>query len=90
MCGRVWNGFLLVKARKEDVPCLFLRMGIFFGSAPSSTPTSMLGNFLSSLLLCLLIAASGLGVFFGMVGCLGLVVLVTKSIGLPRFGMQLS
>ena len=23
-CGGVWNGFLLGKARKEDVPCRFL------------------------------------------------------------------
>ena len=23
LCGRVWNGFLLGKARKEDVPCRF-------------------------------------------------------------------
>ena len=45
-------------------------MGIFSGSALSS-PFSMSGNFLSSLLSCLLIAANGIGVFFGMVGCLG-------------------
>ena len=25
LCGGVWNGFLLGKARKEDVPCRFLR-----------------------------------------------------------------
>ena len=23
LCGRVWNGFLLGKAKKEDVPCRF-------------------------------------------------------------------
>ena len=37
LCGRVWNGFLLGKARKEDVPCRFCgkRDGgghFFFGS----------------------------------------------------------
>ena len=37
LCGRVWNGFLLGKARKEDVPCRFLReermvMDIYFGN----------------------------------------------------------
>ena len=23
LCGRVWNGFLLGKAKKEDIPCRF-------------------------------------------------------------------
>ena len=44
-------------------------MVIFSGSVPF-TPFSMLGNYLGSLLLCPLIAASGLGAFFGMGGCL--------------------
>ena len=49
----------------------------------------MLGNCLSSLHLCLWIAASCLDVFFGMGGCLVVVVLVVETLGLPLLGTQL-
>ena len=57
-------------------------MAIYSGSVlfPSS---NMFENFLSLLHFCHLIAASGPGVFFGMVGCLVLVVLVIVILGLP-------
>ena len=56
-------------------------MGIFSGSAPF-LPFNMLGNYMSSLHLCHLIATSGPGVFFSMGGCLDLVVLVIVTLGL--------
>ena len=56
-------------------------MGVYF-----SSPPERLGNFLSSLHLCYWIAATGPDVFFGMGGCLDLVVLVTKTVGLASFG----
>ena len=74
LCGRV--------PRRKKFLVDFAVRRIFSGSAPFP-PFSMLGIFLRSLLLRLLIAANGLGVFFGMVGCLGLVVLVTRTLGLP-------
>ena len=43
----------------------------------------MSGNYLSLLISCPLIAASGLGVFFGMGGCLVFVALVIVTLGLP-------
>ena len=53
--GRVWNGFLLGKARKEDVPCRFcgkrMVMVICFGNV-LFTPFSMFANFLNLLFLC--------------------------------------
>ena len=88
LCGGVWNGFLLGKAKKEDVPCRFCGKQdgdgpLVSGSVPFSPPFSMFGIFLSLLILCPLIAASGLGVFFGMVGCLDSVASVLKTPGLP-------
>ena len=50
----------------------------------------MSGIFLSLLLLCPLTAATGLVVCFGMGGCLDLVVLVTKTLGLPLLVILLS
>ena len=50
----------------KDFAVKVMVMDIFSGSAPFP-PSNMPGNFLSSLLKCLLIAANGLGVFFGMV-----------------------
>ena len=46
----------------------------------------MFGNFLSLLILCPLIAANGHDAYFGMVGCLALVVLVIGIPGLLSFG----
>ena len=77
LCGGAWNGFLLGKAKKEDVPCRFCGKrdgdGHLFWECTFSPPHSfnMLGIFLSLLLLCPSIAAAGLVVYFGMVGCLG-------------------
>ena len=73
---------------QEDIPCCFCGKrdgdGHLFWECTFLPPSSMSGNFLSLLRLCLLIAADGLGIFFGMVGCLGLVVLVTMTLGLPH------
>ena len=51
LCGGVWNGFLLGKAKKEDVPCRFCGkegwvMDIYFGSV-LFPPFSMYVNYLS-------------------------------------------
>ena len=44
LCGCVWNGFLLGRAKKEDIPCRFcgveMEMGICFGIAPFPYPAS--------------------------------------------------
>ena len=62
MWGGVWNGILLGKAKKEDVPCLYCGKrdgdGHLFWEC-TSHPSNMLGNCLSSLHLCPWIAASG-------------------------------
>ena len=57
LCGRVSNGFLLVKAKKEDVPCRFCgkRDGdghLFWECSFPPPPFSMCANFLSLLFLC--------------------------------------
>ena len=79
LCGGVWNGFLLGKARKEDVPCRFCGKrdgdGHLFWEC-SFPPSSMFGSFLNLLFLCPLIAVSGHVAYSGMVGCLDLRVLV--------------
>ena len=91
-CGNEikWNGFLLGKAKKEDVPCRFCGKtdgdGHLFWEC-TFLPSNMVGNCLSSLQLCPWIAASGPDVCFGMGGCLDLVVLVTVTLGLPLLGI---
>ena len=54
LCGRVWNGFLLGKARKEDLPCRFCVKkdgdGHLFWKC-SFPPFNMCANFLSLLFL---------------------------------------
>ena len=86
LCGGVWNGFLLGKAKKEDVPCRFCgkrdgdRHLIWECSSPLF-PSSMFGIFLNLLILCLWIVANGLVACFGMFGCL--VLLVMRIPGLP-------
>ena len=56
LCGGVWNGFLLGKARKEDVPCRFCGKrdgdGHLFWNVPFS-PFSMYVISLSFNFLCL-------------------------------------
>ena len=50
LCGRVWNGFLLGKARKEDVPCRFCGKEDGDGHLLwecSFLPFNMCANFLS-------------------------------------------
>ena len=69
LCGRVWNGLLLGKAKKEDVPCRFCGkgwrwssiLGMFF--APYS---ARWGYFLSLSLSCPWIVVIGHDVFCGM------------------------
>ena len=88
LCGGVWNGFLLGQAKKEEVPCRFCggRYGDvhLFWECALFTPYFMLGNSLSLCLSCPLIAASWPRcVCCGMAGCLGLVLLVRGTPGLP-------
>ena len=87
LCGSVWNGFLLGKAKKEDVPCRFCGRGMVMVicSGVSFTPpsSSMFGNFLNLLFLYLWIVANGLVACFGMVGCLVFVALIRRTPGLP-------
>ena len=66
LCGEVWNGFFLGKAKKEDVPYRFCgkRDGDGHLFWECTFPFSMLGNYLNLLILCPLIAASGPEVFF--------------------------
>ena len=51
LCGRVWNGFLLGKAKKEDVPCRFC-VKRDFGNVLFSL-SSNFGIFLNLLTSCL-------------------------------------
>ena len=56
LCGRVWNGFLHGKAKKEDVPRRFCGKSdghLFWECTSPPPPSSMSGIFLSSLILCL-------------------------------------
>ena len=59
-----------------------MEMGIFFGSVPFPA-LFVSGSFQSLLRSCPLIAAVGAVVFCGMVGCLGSVLLLKATIGLP-------
>ena len=86
LCWGVWNGFLLGKAKKEDVPCRFCGKnrdgdGHLFWEC-SFSPFSMCANFLSLLFLCPWIAVIGHVAYSGMVGYLVLRVLVKKNLGL--------
>ena len=87
LCGGVWNGFLLGKARKEDVPCRFCGKkdgdGHLFWEC-SFHSLSKCANFLNLLILCPLIAVIGHVAYSGMVGCLALMVLV---IGIPGLSL---
>ena len=85
LCGGVWNGFLLGMAKKEDFPCRFCGKrdgdGHLFWECPFPSSSSMSGSFLSLLLSCPSIAATGLAVCFGMVGCLVLMALIIRTLG---------
>ena len=78
LCGGVWNGFILGEAKKEDVPCRFCGKrdgdGHLFWDCSFPLPPLQhvreLPEFAYLFIFCPLTAASGLGVFFGMVGCL--------------------
>ena len=84
LCGSVWNGFLLGKAKKEDVPCRFCGKkdgdGHLFWEC--SFPFSMYANCLSLLSSCPWIAVGGLDVYFGMVGYLVSTVCLATNHGL--------
>ena len=79
LCGSVWNGFLLGKARRWALVIL----GVYFSQPPSCT----LGSCPNLLNLCPLIVASGTDLGYGMVGCLVLVVLVKMTPELPLLGI---
>ena len=68
LCGGVWNGFLLGKAKKEDVPCRFCGKrdgdGHLCWECAFPPPSSMFGIFLNSLILCLLRVYQGSGDVF--------------------------
>ena len=85
LCGGVWNGFLLGKARKEDVPCRFCGEkdgdGHLFWEC-SFLPFSMYAISLSLLFSCLWIVVSGLDAYSGMVGYLVLMVCLVINPGL--------
>ena len=73
----------LARPRRKTFLVVFVEKGmemVTYSESVPFTPFSMSGIFLSLLLLCPSIAATGL---FGMGGCLDLVVLVTKTLGLP-------
>ena len=88
LCGGVWNGFLLGKARKEDVPCRFCGnkdgVGHLFWEC-SFHSFNMCAKFPSLLFLCHWIAVSGQDAYSGMVGCLVLEVLYMMIPGLSLF-----
>ena len=83
--GEYGNGFLLGKARKEDVPCRFCGKkdgdGHWFWEC-SCPPSSTFVSCLSLLSSCHWIVVSGLGVYFGMVGYLVLMVCLVPDHGL--------
>ena len=63
LCGSVWNGFLLGKAKKENVPCRYCGKrygdGHLFWECTFSPPSCTLGSFPNLPLLCPLTVASG-------------------------------
>ena len=73
LVGGVWNGFLLQKVKGQRVPCRFCGCmdsdGHFFGSALFHLLLRCV-NTLSFMISWRWISRLGLGVCFGMVGCL--------------------
>ena len=92
LSGGVWNGFLLSFVKGEIVPCRFCggpdNDGHLFGSAliPLLFTFVKVPNFV---ILCFVTGVPGLGVFFGLGGCLHLLVLVRFLLRLPRMMMLL-
>ena len=88
LSGCVWNGFLLGFVKGEIVPCRFCggpdndMMDIYFGSALILL-LFIFVRVLSFVIFCFVIGVLGLGVFFGMVGYLLLLVLVVLPLGPP-------
>ena len=86
LCGGVWNGFLLGKAKKEDIPCRFCGKkdgdGHLFWECSFQPSFSMYVNCLSLLSSCPWIVVSGLDVYSGMAGCLVLRVCLVTDHGL--------
>ena len=72
LCEGFGTDSFLARPRRKTFLVDFVVKGMVMATYSGSvlfSPFSMFGIFLSSLLLCPLIAASGLGVFFGMGGC---------------------
>ena len=73
LCGRVWNGFLLGKARKEDVPCRFCGEkdgdGHLFWEC-SFPPIQHVRELPEFTFLMSLDRSGGQDAYSGMVGCL--------------------
>ena len=90
LCGGVWNGFLLGKAKKEDVPCRFCgkRDGdghLFWEcSFPSLQHVRDMPEFAYPHVPGSVV--SGLDVYSGMVGCLVLRALVKENPWALSFG----
>ena len=94
LSGGVWNGFLLSVVKGEIVPCRFC------GGPENDGHLTCFGTALilllftfvkvpSFVIFCFVIGALGFGVFFGMGGCLHLLVLVRFLLGLLRMMMLL-
>ena len=86
LCGRVWNGLFLGKAKKEDVPCRFCGKRDGDGHLFWECPFPLLQHVRELpefAYLMSLIAVIGHVAYSGMVGCLALVVLVKGIPGLP-------
>ena len=84
---------LLARPRRKMFLVVFVVRGMVMVTCSGSvlfSSSSMSGIFLSLLLLCHLIAATGPVVCFGIGGCLDLVVLVTRTLGLPLLVIKLS
>ena len=73
LSGRVWNGFLLGKMRRENVPCRFCGGpdgdGHLFWDC-SYTPPVAVGRVLSFMILSIWIRLVGRDAFFGLLGYL--------------------
>ena len=84
LSGGVWNGFLLGFVKGEIVPCRFCGVLVMMDTCFGSVHILLLFIFvrvLSFVVFCFVIGVPGLGVFFGMVGYLLLLVLVRLPLG---------
>ena len=95
LCGGVWNGFLLGKAEKEDVPCRYCGKrdgdGHLFWECTFSPSLQHVRELPEFAYLMSLDRSKwhGLDACFGMVGCLVLVALVKRIPGLHLLVIQL-